>query len=124
MNNKKRSARAATQTADTNNNLTNYNSKALLLSILHEGKKSRLELAKRMNMSDREVRDLIEELRNEGQPICSSSSKSGYWLGDPIDARRTIEEYRTRGIKCLKTAIAMELGLQRNGQVEVEDVLV
>ena len=125
MTNKKMPARAATHTADTRNNLNNYTAKARLLSILYEGKKSRAELSMRMHLTDREVRELIEELRNESYPICSSSAKSGYWIGSKTDLERTVKEYRARGLKHLKTAIALEMCLEKMpGQMEVEDVLV
>lgn len=124
MTNKKMPARAATQKADTTNNLDNYTAKARLLSILYEGKKSREELSKRMHLNDREVRELITALRKEGYPICSSFASGGYWIGSPEETKRTIAEYRARGRECLNTAIAMELCLEMPGQMEVDDVLV
>ena len=35
---------------------------------------------KYFNIGDRSFRIVIAELRKDGFPICSSSSKSGYWL--------------------------------------------
>lgn len=120
---KKMPAEAQAYTADTNQQL-NYNPQLRLLSILIEGKKSRQELARRMGMSDRDVRDLISRMRKDGFPICSSSSGGGYWIGSPDEIKRTIAEYRARGHECLKTAIAMEINLEMSGQMEVDDVLV
>lgn len=125
MINKKMPARAATHNkADTRNNLDNYTAKARLLSILYEGKKSRAELSKRMHLSDREVREIITALRKEGYPICSSSAFGGYWIGSPEEIKRTIAEYRARGIECLNTAMVMELNMEIDGQEEIENVLV
>lgn len=121
--NKKMPAAAQGQAADQNQQL-NYNPQLRLLSILIEGKKSRQELAHRMGMSDRDVRDLISRMRKDGFPICSSSSGGGYWIGSPDEIKRTIAEYRARGHECLNTAIAMEINLEMPGQMEVDDVLV
>ena len=123
MTNKKMPAVAQVQAADQNQQL-NYNPQLRLLSLLIEGKKSRQELARRMGMSDRDVRDLISRMRKDGFPICSSSSGGGYWIGSPDEIKRTIAEYRARGYECLKTAIAMEINLEMPGQMEVDNVLV
>lgn len=121
LDNKKMPAKAGTYKADTNLQ-DKYTSKAILLSILYEGKKDREELSRRMSLHDREVRELIKELREEGYPICSSSACSGYWIGTPKEAERTIAEYRARGNKCFKTAMMMERLMQEQGQMEVKYV--
>lgn len=124
MTNKKMPAVAQGQAAEQINQQSNYNPQLRLLSILIEGKKSRQELARRMGMSDRDVRDLIFRMRKDGFPICSSSSGGGYWIGSPDEIKRTIAEYRAQGHECLKTAIAMEINLEMPGQMEVDNVLV
>lgn len=41
------------------------------------------------NLTDRQVRNVVSQLRQEGEPVCSSSC--GYWYGtDPDDIARTI----------------------------------
>lgn len=124
MTNKKMPAGAQGQAAEQINQQSNYNPQLRLLSILIEGNKSRQELAQRMSLSDREVRDLIARMRKDGFPICSSSAGGGYWIGSEAEIRQTIAEYRARGQECLKTAIAMEINLEMSGQMEIDNVLV
>ncbi len=54
---------------------------------------SRRELAYRMNMSDREVRELIEKARKSRFPIIINHNEGGYYLSNDI---KEIEEFRRR----------------------------
>lgn len=41
------------------------------------------------NLTDRQVRNVVSQLRQEGEPVCSSSY--GYWYGtDPADIEKTL----------------------------------
>jgi hypothetical protein len=68
---------------------------------------------------ERDVRRAIAELRSLGFNIASSSDQKGYWLGDEVARQRTINELRSRAMKLLKTADALEKGPDM-GQLEVE----
>lgn len=53
-----------------------------LLSLIPHGKDnaiSREQLVTLTNVSDRKVRKIVEELRAEGNIICSSTQTKGYW---------------------------------------------
>lgn len=54
---------------------------------------SRKELDYRMNMSDREVRELIERARKSRFPIIINHNEGGYYLSNDI---KEIEEFRRR----------------------------
>lgn len=41
------------------------------------------------NLTDKQVRNVVSQLRQEGEPVCSSSY--GYWYStDPADIQRTL----------------------------------
>lgn len=47
------------------------------------------ELCSLFNLSNRDIRNVVNGLRQEGEPICSSSS--GYWYStEPADINKTI----------------------------------
>lgn len=47
------------------------------------------ELRSIFNLTDRQVRSIVNQLRQEGEPICSSSQ--GYWYStDPDDIEKTL----------------------------------
>lgn len=56
---------------------------------------SRRELAYRMNMSDREVRELITRARKSRFPIIINHNEGGYYLSNDINE---IQEFRNREI--------------------------
>lgn len=72
--------------------------------------KSRFQLCIECGLADRALRREIEALRKAGHPICSSSHKGGYWLGDDTDKKRLVAEYRSRAYSMMKTASAIESG--------------
>lgn len=69
--------------------------------------------------SERDVRRAIAELRDLGYNVASSSDKKGYWRGTKADKERTIKELKSRAMKLLKTADALEKGPDI-GQVNME----
>ena len=47
------------------------------------------ELCTLFNLTDKQVRNVVSELRQEGEPVCSSSY--GYWYSrDPEDIEKTL----------------------------------
>ena len=77
------------------------------------------ELHDKLGYETRVIRDIITDLRNEGYNIASNSGSRGYWMGSAEDVKRTANEYRSRAYKLLKTADALEKGLDK-GQIEME----
>lgn len=112
--------------------------KAKLLSILqdHKGRKSAIkkrELVRIIfgsdeagnesynNSSDRTMRDAIEELIQDGHPICSSAS-CGYWYADGLkDGLASVEENRSRALTQLANVKQLEDNIQAayGGQLEL-----
>lgn len=100
-----------------------------VLNMLTEEPQSRYELQGRLAVynekgigvcpSERDVRRAIAELRDLGYNIASSSDTQGYWLGNEADKERTIKELKSRAMKLLKTADALEKGPDI-GQVNME----
>lgn len=100
-----------------------------VLKLLGKFPKSRYELQAELGVynkkgigvcpSERDVRRAIAELRDLGYNIASSSDTQGYWLGDEADKERTIKELKSRAMKLLKTADALEKGPDI-GQVNME----
>lgn len=72
----------------------------------HVGEKNAIsskELGKRVDCSDREIRDCINLLRQMGVPICSSSK--GYWYAaDDFEIRQTMTRLRS-WIKSMNIAL-------------------
>jgi len=99
----------------------NINTKEKLLSILTDKPQSKEELSAQMNTSERSVRKAVEELRREGVPVVSSSHLKGYWLGTKEEAMITAKEYKSRAMRMLRTARALELG-EDVGQVSMEEI--
>lgn len=100
-----------------------------VLKLLGKFPKSRYELQAELGVynekgiavcpSERDVRRAIAELRDLGYNIASSSDTQGYWLGNEADKERTIKELKSRAMKLLKTADALEKGPDI-GQVNME----
>lgn len=107
--------------AGTKQNQDNNTMKYKLLSILTDKPQSKEELSAQMNASERSVRKAVEELRSEGVPVVSSSHLKGYWLGTKEEAMRTAREYKSRAMRMLRTARALELG-EDIGQVNMEEI--
>lgn len=81
-----------------------------LLSRGEENARSRAHLSQRLEVSDRDLRDLVAEARIRGHPVLSSSKGAGYYLPavgqKGIDeANRFIAEQNSR-IKKLKDSTA------------------
>lgn len=99
----------ATASKGSRENNQDYDTIAIrLLSILSPEPQTRTELKMRLHVSDRHLRQAVEDLRMQGVPICSSSHGKGYWLGDEADVEQTVIEYRARAKKIAKIADAME----------------
>lgn len=92
-------------------NYTMTNTEAQVLNKLSNKPISRTELSKWLGISDRQMRQAIERLRDMGYPICSTSQKKGYWLSnDKEEIKKVIREYRRKALKMLITARRMEHG--------------
>lgn len=60
------------------------------------------ELRLLFNLTDRQVRILVNQLRQEGKPVCSSSV--GYWYGtSPEDINKTIYKMEAQVEKMRKS---------------------
>jgi len=71
---------------------------------------------------DREMRAAIQELRDQGHLICSSSGAGGYWLADSMnEAQEMYDDYHGRAMSCLVTAKKIMESAQREfgGQLEL-----
>lgn len=91
-----------------------------VLSLIPQTKEnsiSREKLAHLTNLSDRMVRIIIRELREQGEPICSNSETNGYWKSQDItEILHTANEYHKRGRENLKIAFKLRRLAQRMGQ--------
>lgn len=83
-----------------------------IMGYIPKGKQNAIsnkELAHRMNTTARVVRKLIEEARQNGEPICSGDE--GYWIGDREDIRRTLKRLYSQ-VKMMRCTIkGLELAL-------------
>lgn len=61
-------------------------------------------------VSDREMRNAIKDMREQGCLICSTSADGGgYWMaGHPGEAKDMKLDYRKRALSCLMTAGKIE----------------
>ena len=79
------------------------------LAFLATGKKTREQLAEHLELSDREMRKVIESLRSDGNRICSDNKSKGYWIAESdqeyLDFR---PQYISRAYKQLKILAAMD----------------
>lgn len=79
---------------------------------------SRADLAQETTLSDREVRRIIERLRNDGIRIAGTSRDKGYYLArtekDYKDFRR---DYLAKAFTMYRTVMAMDEATE--GQVEL-----
>ena len=74
------------------------------------------ELRVLFNLGEKQVRNVVGELRNEGRPICSSSY--GYWYSNnPEDIEKTIHRLNAQ-VENMNIAIA---GLERILQEEQDE---
>lgn len=71
------------------------------------------ELSVLFNLTDKQVRNVVAGLRQEGKPICSSSC--GYWYStDPEDIKKTLRRMESQiknmilSIKGLNSALKQE----------------
>jgi len=64
-------------------------------------------LARRVPCSDRQVRDAISELRNEGVAVCGHPSSGYYLANDRQDIDRTCDFLRKRALHSLRLEAAM-----------------
>jgi predicted ArsR family transcriptional regulator len=69
----------------------------------------RYEAATELFISEREVRRLIAELREQGVRVCSDSRGRGYWVArDEHDYKQFRAEYVSRATKIFKAVRAMD----------------
>ena len=74
---------------------------AIVDDALHEVVRTRItrrELMRQLFLSDRRVRGLIEDLRNEGYKICSDSRHAGYYLGNSQEWNDFCDRERSAGL--------------------------
>lgn len=72
---------------------------------------SRRDLARLLGVPDRSVRNAIMQLRMEGCPICSTSSRAGYYMADSReDLEAFCREHESRGSMMILTAERMRAG--------------
>lgn len=103
------------KTQNKQNNYIMTETEAQVLNKLSSKPASRSELSNWIGIDDRAVRKAIERLRLQGYPICSTSHKKGYWLSDnEEEINNVIREYRSKAFKMLKTARALERGIEKD----------
>ena len=74
-----------------------------------EAVKSR-ELRSLFNLTDKQVRNVVSQLRQNGEPVCSSSA--GYWYStDPADIEKTLHRLEAQ-VENMRISIA---GLKKAG---------
>jgi hypothetical protein len=74
---------------------------AIVDDALHEVVRTRItrrELMRQLMLSDRRVRGLVEDLRNEGYKICSDSRHAGYFLGTSQEWNDFCDRERSAGL--------------------------
>lgn len=80
-------------------------------------------IMKSFNISDRRTRELIEELRDEGHLIVSSSRYKGYWMNEDDYDKMYIPETINRLNKLSKRVYARRESLRNNpNQMTMEDI--
>lgn len=80
----------------------------LYLKVGRENAVTRQFLRSVTGMSDRDVRQDIEIMRQKGIPIMSSSRTAGYWLAESIDEVESLQkELLHRADELYKTAEAL-----------------
>ena len=74
-----------------------------LMTILHDGQKhSRLDLASRLGVSDRKMRNIIEDARREGYIVLNDQDGTGYYSANDLDALlRHYKQERSRALSIL-----------------------
>ena len=80
------------------------------------------EITGMTGLPDREIRDIIRDLRLEGHPIGSSPARGFWWISDPAELKEFIECMKGRGFSILKTVkkLANVTALELAGQLQVE----
>lgn len=108
--------------AELKNHL-NDTTESKVLSMLTGRPQSRFDIARRLDIDEREFRRIVHRLRAAGYPICTDSSGKGYWLGTDAECRKTIIQLRGRAYDLLRTADIMEAAnLTLQGQIVMEDI--
>ena len=91
------------------NRIRRDNLRSALMGMLPRGEK---------NISDREMRQAIEELRrtdDQGALICSSSGGGGYWLA--VDLDELLESYREERRRAINILVTIRSRLKRGRRV-------
>lgn len=91
----------------------------ILLELLSDKPIDKATLKSMLNVEERTVRKYVDELRLRGIRVASNSQTKGYWLGDEADIAHTIADYRSRAMKDLAIADALEKG-EDIGQEEID----
>lgn len=94
-----------------------------LWDVLDSTPSTREELIEELGANDRTIRRAVKELRDRGYNVATDSDTGGYWRGNEIDKRRTINELRARAYKELATAEALELGPEANAQMTMDLIM-
>lgn len=112
--------------------MSNEIMKEQVLSCLHKGKNlanSRLWISVHTGIHDRKVRQLIEELRNEGHLICNTQDGTGYYLAETTE--EILRQYRQdcnramsilRRIKPFRHAL-LEAAAEESNQMSFNEIL-
>lgn len=80
---------------------------------------TRQQLCRLTKKPDREVRDVITQLRRKGARIASSSGKAGYWFCQSESEYKAVRaEIIARALSCFEVVRAMDAATE--GQMEME----
>lgn len=115
-------------------NIDHYNSlKMQVLSCILHGKDlantSEL-IASHTRMSERRVREFVEQLRNEGYLICNEQNGKGYYLAETDEeVERQYRQDCARAMSILRRIkpfrrYLRELDVQRGDQMSFEDMVI
>jgi len=93
--------------------------KELVLNLIPNGKKNAIQkqsLMIRSGMNDRRLRQVIEDLRNDGEFICNDQDGKGYYITDDIDdIARQYRNDTARALSILKRRKHMRNFLKQKG---------
>lgn len=91
------------------NRITRKHLRSRIMNLLPRGERS---------ITDREMRQVIEELRrtdDQGALICSSSGSGGYWLA--VDMDELLESYREERRRSITLLVTIRARLNRGRRV-------
>ena len=84
----------------------------------HENAVKRHVLAHRLGVTDRKMRKMIEQARQDGWLILNDGDGAGYYMASDLDAlERHYRVERARAIKTLYTLRPIRILLKENGRI-------